>query len=152
VLPEVKEHTSSAASSVEDVLAIIHRMLAGEPASPIHFALIPAGERRLVGTIGFHTISPLNGTAEVTYDVSPEYWGKGIATAACAAAVKWGFGVKGWNRIQATTLVAHERSQRVLLRCGFKHEGLLRSFRIVRGKPADYWLYSILPEEAARED
>lgn len=147
LLPEVKQFTSSTESSVQDVQAVIQRVLAGEPTSPIHFALVPDGETDLVATVGFHTISPRNGTAEITYDVAPHRWGKGVATAACAAAVRWGFETKAWHRIQATTLLANERSQRVLQRCGFQREGLLRSFRVVRGVPAGYWMYSVLPGE-----
>ena len=57
-LPEVKQHTSSTASSVEDVKAEIHRTLAGEPSTPIRFVLQQGGEEivatrvrhRLAGT------------------------------------------------------------------------------------------------------
>lgn len=144
-LPEVKEHTSSTESSVDDVLAVIRRVLAGEANSPIRFAVIPEGKSELIATMGFHTISALNRTAEITYDVAPRYWGRGIAALMCRAAALWGFEVKGWHRIQATTLLSNTRSQRVLENCGFKREGLVRSFRIVRGAPADYWLYAAIP-------
>jgi len=100
-----------------------------------------------VATVGFHTISALNGTAEVTYDVAPAHWGRGIASAACRAATLWGFEAKGWHRVQATTVLPHVRSQRVLERCGFRREGLVRHFRRVRGVPTDYWLYSAIPGE-----
>jgi len=148
-LPEVKEHTSSTATTVEDVSAIVQRMLAGEPASPVHFVLAPQGSQTLVATVGFHTISALNATAEITYDVAPSHWGRGIATAACRAATLWGFEAKGWHRVQATTVLPNVRSQRVLEHCGFKREGLVRNFRLVRGKPSDYWLYSIIPGEVS---
>jgi RimJ/RimL family protein N-acetyltransferase len=69
----------------------------------------------------------------------------GVATAACQAATVWAFDVAGWYRAQATTLVPNLRSQRVLEKCGFVREGLVRNFRIVRGRPADYWLYSAIP-------
>jgi ribosomal-protein-alanine N-acetyltransferase len=98
-----------------------------------------------VATVGFHTISSLHGTAEITYDVSPSHWGRGIATAACRAATLWAFNVKGWHRVQATTLLQHARSQRVLERCGYQKEGLVRNLRLVRGRPMDYWLYSAIP-------
>jgi ribosomal-protein-alanine N-acetyltransferase len=147
-LPEVKEFTSSTVASVEDVQAVIARILAGEPNSPIHFALVSEPGSSLVATVGFHTISPLNGTAEITYDVAPSHWGRGIATAACRAATCWAFQAKGWHRVQATTVLPHVRSQRVLERCGYRKEGLVRNYRVVRGRPADYWLYSAIPGEA----
>lgn len=151
VLPEVKEFTSSTTSSVSDVEAHIRRVLAREAASPVHFAVTRPSGTELIATVGFHTISALNRTAEVTYDVAPSHWGQGIASAICRAACSWGFQVRGWHRIQATTVPAHQRSQRVLLRCGFKQEGVVRNFRIIKGRPADYLLYSVIPGELASE-
>jgi [ribosomal protein S5]-alanine N-acetyltransferase len=146
-LPEVKEHTSSTAATVEDVTVVVQRMLAGEPTSPIHFVVFQYGSNNLIATVGFHTISPPNGTAEITYDVAPSHWGKGIATAACRAATRWAFEAKRWHRVQATTVLANVRSQRVLESCGYQREGLVRNFRLVRGNPTDYWLYSVIPGE-----
>ncbi len=144
IRPEVMRFTSSTVRGVDDVLAIIGRTRSGEPQAPVHFALrTPAG--RLAGTVGFHTISPLNRTAEVTYDVHPDFWGRGLATAACRAAVRWGFAARGWVRVQATTLEPHLASQRVLAKCGFALEGRLRHFRLVRGEPRDYLLFARLP-------
>ncbi len=144
-LPAVKLHTSSTASNVEDIEREITRTLANQPAAPLRFVLLQEGQ--LVATVGFHTISHLNRTAEITYDVTPALWSKGIATAACQAATSWGLQVRGWHRVQATTVLPNVASQRVLERCGFKREGQLRNFRIVRGEPANYWLYSALPGE-----
>ena len=146
-LPEVRQHTSSTATTVEEVRAEIQRTLESESNTPIRFALLPEGSRAIVATVGFHTISAVFGTAEVTYDVAPSHWGMGIATAACRASTLWGFEVKAWYRVQATTVLPNLRSQRVLERCGFKREGLLRNFRLVRGAPMDYWLYSAIPGE-----
>jgi [ribosomal protein S5]-alanine N-acetyltransferase len=146
-LPEVKEHTSSTVETVEDVRATIERILAGTPSVPTRFVLVPEGGQAIVATVGFHTVSLLNGTAEITYDVAPSHWGKGIATAACRAATVWAFVVLGWHRVQATTVLPNLPSQRVLEKCGFKREGVVRNFRLVRGRPADYWLFSAIPGE-----
>lgn len=148
-LPEVTQHTSSTAASVADVAAVIERGLEREPASPVHFAIVETAGGRLVAHVGFHTISPLNRSAEVTYDVHPDRWGRGIARAACAAALRWGFAERGWQRIQATTLESNLASQAVLRRCGFAFEGRLRAFRVVRGEPRDYLMFSRLPGDGA---
>ncbi len=146
-LPEVKEHTSSTVATVDDVRATIELILASAPGLPTRFVLLPQGGHTLVATVGFHTVSIPNGTAEITYDVAPSHWGQGIASAACRAATLWAFDVAAWHRVQATTVLANVRSQRVLDKCGFKREGLVRNFRIVRGLPADYWLYAAIPGE-----
>jgi len=98
-LPEVRQHTSSTATTVAEIEAEIARTLSQEPNTPIRFVLLPEGSATIVATVGFHTISALFGTAEVTYDVAPSHWGMGIATSACLAATLWGFEVKAWHRV-----------------------------------------------------
>ncbi len=145
VLPAVKKHTSSTVNSVADLLPVIERAASGDAAAPVNFALCTAGDDRLVGVVGFHTVSALNRTAEITYILHPEFWGRGLATACTRAAVAWGFQERQWVRIQGTTLEPNLASQRVLLNAGFLYEGRLRNFRIVRGEPRDYLLYAVTP-------
>lgn len=99
---------------------------------------------RLIGTIGFHTVSDVNRSAEITYDLAPDYWGRGIATTLCDVVTSWSYIAYGFVRVQATVLVGNERSQKVLTRSGYRHEGLLRAYRLVRGRPADFNLYARL--------
>jgi len=146
-LAEVKRHTSMTVESVDDVRRDIEKWLANKQTAPDRFVIESPQTRQFVGTVGFHTISESHRTAEISYDVIPSHWGKGIATAACRAATLWGFEVRGWHRIQGTTALANLASQRVLERCGFQREGLLRNFRMVRGESTDYWLYSVIPGE-----
>ena len=54
------------------------------------------------------------------------------------AAIKW------LLRIQATVLESNERSLRVLQRCAFEREGYLRSYRQIRGRAGNFWLYARL--------
>ena len=145
-LSEVKQHTSSTVEALADLLPIIERCNSTEPSSPIHFAVCTTAGNRLVATVGFHTVSALNRTAEITYDVRPSYWHQGIASACCAAAVSWGLTRCGFVRVQATALESNVASQRVLQRCGFAFEGKLRNFRIVRGSPRDFLMYSVVSE------
>jgi RimJ/RimL family protein N-acetyltransferase len=144
VLPQVKRHTSSSVNSVADVAPILARAASDAPDAPVHFAVCTVAERRLVGTVGFHTISVPNRSAEITYMLHPGHWGRGLATDCARAAVAWGFGVRGWVRIQGTTLEPNVASQRVLLKAGFEYEGRLRNFRIVRGEPQDYLLFAVI--------
>jgi len=144
-LPEVTRYTSTVMRSAADIVPMIERSLSGDPNAPVLFSVREPNSGRLVATVGFHTVSSLNRTAEVTYTVRPDFWGKGLATASCAAAVHWAFQHKQWVRVQATTLQEHVASQRVLLKCGFAFEGKLRNFRIVRGEPRDYLVYACIP-------
>ena len=49
--------------------------------------------------------------------------------------------------VHAYVMVGNTRSERVLERAHFTREGCLRSFRVSRGQPRDFWLYSILRPE-----
>ena len=45
-------------------------------------------------------------------------------------------------RIQATVIIDNERSIKVLERCGFKREGLLKQYEVVEGEHKDYYMYA----------
>lgn len=141
-LPDVYEHTSWAVTSATDLAPYIWSTEAASPSSALRFAIANRSSGRLVGTIGFHTVSALKKTAELAYDLAPEVWDKGIATNLCKLLVSWAHAHVGLVRVQATVLDSNTRSQRVLQRCGFVHEGLLRNYRMVRGAPGNFNMYS----------
>ena len=140
--PAVFEHTSWNVTAPSDLRAYgAQERSAG---STTRFALVRRDDGALIGTAGFHTVSPANRTAEIAYDLAPEVWGRGIARAACEALVRWAFEHVGLMRVQGTTLVTNLRSQRALEACAFEREGLLRRYRLVRGTPGDFWMYARL--------
>ncbi|AOK32025.1 MULTISPECIES: GNAT family N-acetyltransferase [Burkholderia] len=146
-VPAVTRHTSWDLRSAQDLTPIFDAIESTDPQSVRRLAIVDARSGKLAGTIGFHTISLRNQSAEIAYDVAPEYWGKGIATAACNAVTEWAFAEYGWVRVQGTVLTTHPNSARVLRKCGFCHEGVLRSYRIVRGRPRDFDIYARLADE-----
>jgi [ribosomal protein S5]-alanine N-acetyltransferase len=143
-LPHVVKHTSWNVASTEDLKPLIETYNSTDESSAIRFVIQEAASNRLVGTIGFHTISIENKTAEIAYDLHPDWWRRGIATAACKAVSRWGLNVYGFVRVQATTLETNENSKQVLQRCGFEFEGKLHCYRMVRGVPRDFLLYSVV--------
>ena len=78
-LPEVKQHTSSEITGIADLMPMIQRALSTDESAPVLFAVRNESTNELVATIGFHTISAFNKTAEVTYVVRPTHWGRGLA-------------------------------------------------------------------------
>jgi [ribosomal protein S5]-alanine N-acetyltransferase len=142
--PVVVEHTSWNVSSPDDLAASVWDADKNTPDRSLKFAIARREDDVLVGTIGFHAVSSVNATAELGYELAPALWGRGLATTLCKALVAWGHEQAGLVRIQAVVLDSNTRSERVLLRCGFQHEGLLRSYRKVRGTPRDFVMYSHL--------
>jgi [ribosomal protein S5]-alanine N-acetyltransferase len=142
--PLVYEHTSWNVSEPADLRHHVEGQDAPTPSSAVRFAVVRRDDGEFIGSAGFHTVSALNRTAEIAYDLAPEVWGQGIARAACHALTEWAFEHVGLVRVQATALHSNLRSQRVLEACGFQREGLLRRLRMVRGTPGDFILYARL--------
>ena len=143
-IPEVFEHTSWNLHSPDDLSVLFDGFESVSPESIRRLAVVASGSEQLIGTIGFHTVSNINRTAEIAYDLSPSFWGRGIGRAMCEAVTAWSFDAYGFVRVQATVLNGNSRSTRVLERCRYRYEGTLRSYRMVRGTPGDFALYSRL--------
>jgi ribosomal-protein-alanine N-acetyltransferase len=136
------EHTSWNVRSSADLSPYVWEPQAFTPSTALRFAVALRSSNELVGTAGFHTVSPENRSAEIAYDLAPSMWGKGIATHVCSVLVGWAHAHVDLVRVQAAVLESNERSARVLQRCGFQREGLLISYRQVRGRAGNFWMYS----------
>ncbi len=141
-LPRVLEHTSWKLGGVKDLRALIEWYNSADESSAIRFAIIDPKDRTLVGTIGFHTISVTNRTAELAYDIHPSYANRGFATACCRAVTEWGLSERAYVRVQAAALESNAPSIRVLEKSAFVFQGILRSYRMVRNEPRDFRLYA----------
>lgn len=86
-------------------------------------------------------------SAEVGCVVHPDHWGRGIATEAFAALVRFGLDELGLHRLTATCRPGNDASARVLERTGFTLEGRLRDHLRIRGEWQDSLLYSRLPDD-----
>jgi [ribosomal protein S5]-alanine N-acetyltransferase len=140
--PEVYEHTSWSVQDSKELMHYVANEQAAAPISFLRFAIAAKSSNELVGTAGFHTISASNRSAEIAYDLSPSYWGKGVAGATCSALVTWAHAHACITRVQATVLDSNVRSISVLERCGFQKEGLLRAYRNVRGRPGNFYMFA----------
>lgn len=76
--------------------------------------LRPPEPRRIVGSVVFHGKPAADGIVEVAYGVEEGSQGRGLATEAVSAAVRWALEQPGITCVQATTLPWHMASIRVL--------------------------------------
>lgn len=104
------------------------------------------GPEALRGVMGLVVDRP-HRNAELGYWFGVPHWGKGFATEAARAVVKWGFEDLDILRIHATHLAINPASGRVLEKCGFRREGLQRQHLIRFGVVHDLVLYGLLEEE-----
>jgi ribosomal-protein-alanine N-acetyltransferase len=140
--PEVIRHTSWNLSSLQDLLPQFDQFESNAPTSMLGLAIICQKTGQLAGTVGFHTISDINQSAEISYNLAAQFWGQKIAQAAVLALCDWGYHKMKLKRIQATALETNLASVKVLERAGFEREGYLRAYRMVRGCPGNFWMYS----------
>ena len=68
-------------------------------------------------------------------------------TKALNNALIFGFKEMGLMRIEARTMIENKPSQAILDKIGFKYEGMLRNYRIIRNQPVDVMLYAITPSD-----
>jgi ribosomal-protein-alanine N-acetyltransferase len=108
------------------------------------WAVTRSGSSELIGTCGFHRIDPKHQVAELGYEIAPAWWGHGFATAAIGAALGWAFTMSPIRRVEAVAWVGNAASIGALEKCSFRREGLLRQYRICRGEPRDFYMYSRL--------
>ena len=108
----------------------------------IYWAIALKENNQMIGTAGFNMISFANSRAEISYDLDPNYWGKGIMLRTIKAIVKYADIALALTRIQATVIIDNHRSLKLLQRCGFNEEGYLKKYEVVEGELKDYYMYA----------
>ncbi len=93
--------------------------------SAVRFAIRHDGDG-LVGVVGLHRIDHDQSRAELGYWIGVPWWGRGYATEAAGAVVRYGFDALGLHKIHAHYLARNPASGKVLERIGMRREGLLR--------------------------
>jgi len=141
-LPSVYEHTSWNHPTPADLELYLGNEVDLNPETRLRLAIATRIDNLLAGTIGFHTVSPANRSAELAYDLDPKFWSQGIASSLGAELVHWAHTEVGLVRVQATVLESNTRSIATLERSAFSREGLLRSYKQVRGKPGNFYMYA----------
>lgn len=144
--PRVIEHTSIPLLGLETVAANVKGDIAAyDTGTSCRWALADSTDH-LIGICGFNNWSFAHEHAELAYELDPRYWGRGFMRRSVQAALGWAFEV-GFTRAHAFVMTTNSRSIGVLERCGFSREGTLRQFRIARGTPRDFHVYSLLRGE-----
>jgi RimJ/RimL family protein N-acetyltransferase len=99
-----------------------------------------------IGTAGL-SIFPEHEKAELHYWLGKAYWGQGYGTEIARRLVKYTFEDLELNRLEVNHMMRNIRSQRVIEKCGFKFEGILRAYVKRFGEFEDVKFYSQLREE-----
>ena len=114
------------------------------------FAIVRREDGRLVGAIDIRPNSR-HKKAEIGYWIGKPYWGRGYATEAARAIIRYGFETLGLNRIYALHFTGNPASGRVMQKAGMQFEGVLRE-DVKKGDAfQDHAVYAILRKDWAED-
>ncbi|HWA68784.1 MAG TPA: GNAT family protein [Rhizomicrobium sp.] len=82
------------------------------------------------------------------YWIGARFARQGYMTSAVKALIPFIFKTLGLHRIEAACLTDNGASQRLLVRNGFRQEGLARHYLLINGAWADHLLFALLKDEA----
>ena len=133
--------------SIEDTKEIMEAIFLNQP---YVFGIILPETGKLIGSLGL--LSDPKREYEkammLGYALGEEYWGKGYMTEAAQAVIKYGFENLELELISCTCYPFNTGSMRVIEKCGFTFEGILRmAEKIYNGSVYDHRCYSITREE-----
>jgi len=148
--PEVVRYLPWGPNTEEDSRDFISRSIAIQSESPrrrFEIGIVLKEEGKLIGGCGIRENNPTLMEGNMGYVLNKDYWGRGIATEAARALVRFGFETLNLHRIFATCFPENRASERVLQKCGMRLEGRLRENLLMRGEWRDSLLYAILDHE-----
>lgn len=119
---------------------------AGRAGTGATFAIVLAGEQRLIGSIGLDIVEP-HRHARMGYWLGVAYWNQGYCTEAVRAVLRYGFIERNLHRIYAPHFKGNEASGRVLQKVGMTYEGRMREHYVRFDRYVDLELYGMLRQE-----
>ncbi len=132
--------------TADDAEWYINQMLSADENSTFAFAITL--DDRVIGSIGaFRQDNIYSRTAELGYYIGEKYWGHGYTTEAVMQICDYVFANTDIIRIFAEPFAYNTASCRVLEKCGFALEGIMRANAVKNGKTLDMALYAIIKSE-----
>ena len=120
----------------------------GDPREDVAlFSVIERTSSELVGEALVYAIDGHNRTGRVGLALRPAFRGRRLAGETLALLCRYGFEVRGLNRLQLETLSDNEPMIHTALSVGFVEEGRLRSSRWLGGGFADELVFGLLASE-----
>lgn len=134
--------------SVDETKLYLDSIIAAYSNSNNYFwAIILTDLNEPIGRINITGINEPIESVHVSFMIGQQWWSKGYTTEALSAVMQFFFEEVGANRIEGRNDVQNRSSEKVMIKCGFQYEGLLRqggrnSFGLVDCKQ-----YAIIAED-----
>lgn len=114
-----------------------------------HWGIVLKESDKVIGEAWIYLIEN-NRMAKAAYRIAPAYQGKGMATEAMKAVIDFCFTHTELQRIWTDVDIRNTGSWRVLEKCGFTREGLIRQGKMCNTW-CDYYIYSLLKSDIKEE-
>lgn len=117
-----------------------------EEKSSIRFGIFLNSSHKLIGMIALNDILwPLK-TSYVGYSLDLNYTKQGYMFEALNLIIQYAFNDLKLHRLEAGVMPSNQASYKLLERCGFVREGLLRKNVHINGRWEDHYIYGLLNE------
>jgi RimJ/RimL family protein N-acetyltransferase len=134
--------------SQEGVKKFIEKELQKDDPRNIFFVIRALEDDRVIGEIGFDSISYTQGDTFVGIGIGErDYWGKGYGTDAINVILRYAFTELNLQRVSLTVFEYNARAIRSYEKCGFRVEGRAREMLHREGRRWDIIFMGILQEE-----
>ncbi|MCX7121029.1 MAG: GNAT family N-acetyltransferase [Gammaproteobacteria bacterium] len=111
----------------------------------IYWTIAKKSDNKMIGAIGLYA-NTTHHRAEITYDLSQEYWRKGIMRKTILAVIDCAFKKMKLQRIEAVTRHDNAASLSLLKKLNFIHEGTLSNYRYYNNRAWDIEMFAITPK------
>jgi RimJ/RimL family protein N-acetyltransferase len=112
------------------------------------FAIVKADDHdEVLGSIGLRDAG--EGRGQLGYLVAAHARRRGVASRAVRLLAEWAMTEAGRPRVQIFTRVDNTASQRTAEKAGFRREGVLRAYMLLKGERHDAVIFGMTPEDLA---
>ena len=133
--------------TVEEVNKLLEKYISGDVTGYTYrWAVVEKGSGECIGQIAYFLVDKNNSWGEIEYCIGTAYQGKGYATEATKAVIDYGFRTIGFNKVQICVRPSNIKSKRVIEKCGFEYEGMLRDYFYINGEYEGRMYYSLLAQ------
>ena len=142
--PEVLRYTTGVTPVTPADSERFVQSLLDNPPGAFAWALLPRSGGRVIGAVEFGIGDGRTGS--IHYALARDRWNGGLMTEACRAVLDWGFASHpGLERVTTSAVVENRASTRVMEKCGFKREGVMKRASIhpsISKEPRDCVLWA----------
>lgn len=148
-LPEVQLEYCEPVYETEEAVGKLLETYITRYDEPYRFrwAIIEKKSGKCIGQVAYFLVDTNNHFAEIEYCISPSFQNRGYATEATKAVIGFGFEKIGLHKVQICRRSNNIRSGRVIDKCGFHFDSVLRDYFYFNGEYVDRLFYSILEDE-----